>query len=71
MFNTKVNKVTYPENASDLEALGDVMVLSSPLPSPPPLVVDTIPIIDIEEEEHDIEEEVPRAITRSSCSLQT
>lgn len=71
MLNTKVNKVTYPENASDLEALGDVMVLSSPLPSPPPLVVDTIPIIDIEEEEHDIEEEVPRAITRSSCSLQT
>lgn len=71
MLNTKVNKVTYPENASDLEALGDVMVLSSPLPSPPPLVVDTIRIIDIEEEEHDIEEEVPRAITRSSCSLQT
>lgn len=71
MFNTKVNKVTYPENASDLEAFGDVMVLSSLLPSPPPLVVDTIPIIDIEEEEHDIEEEVPRAITRSSCSLQT
>lgn len=71
MFNTKVNKVTYPENASDLEAFGDVMVLSSLLPSPPPLVVDTIRIIDIEEEEHDIEEEVPRAITRSSCSLQT
>lgn len=71
MFNTNVNRVTYSKNALDPKA--KVLVMPPPLllPSSPPLVIDMIQVVDVEQEERDTEEAVPRAVARSSRSAKT
>ncbi len=59
MFNTKVNRVIYPENALDEETL---LLLFPPLPLASFLVVDRIGVVDIEEV-------VQRAVMCSTRSL--
>lgn len=71
MFNTNVNRVTYSKNALDPKA--KVLVMSPPLllPSSPPLVIDMIRVVDVEQEERDTEEAVQRAVACSSRSTKT
>lgn len=71
MFNTNVNRVTYLKNALDPKA--KVLVMSPPLllPSSPPLVIDMIRVVDVEQEERDTEEAVLRVVACSSRSAKT
>lgn len=71
MFNTNVNRVTYLKNALDPKA--KVLVMSPPLllPSSPPLVIDMIRVVDVEQEERDTEEAVLRVVACSSRSVKT